>query len=423
MADNKISDLPPIGTQTDSDLFETEQPGEAAGSRSRKETRAQFRAYLLDNDPTLAGDSANKAASQQAIKAFVEDSIDVAIAALDPNTSIGVQFVADTSSTTDADPGAGKIRWNHATQDSATVLFLDDATADGASLTAIWPRLNAGGVVFLQHATDQAIWQIWEFTAINDASGYAKLTVTKWGTNGTFANGDPILVTLDKGQDGNTFAGGSLTSALNEAKATNIASASTTDIGAATGNLVHVTGTTTITALGTVQAGTARTVVFDGALTLTHNATSLILPTGANILTAAGDVALFRSEGSGNWRCCGYLPASGKALVAATPAPVIVTTVSSNTITPTSATDLVRPPSLSAGLTIANPIGTGVDGFGMVFEFVDNGTARSLTWGSDFANYMATLPATTTLGKVHRIGVEYNAAAGKYRCMFAQVQP
>lgn len=103
----------------------------------------------------------------------------------------------------------------------------------------------------------------------------------------------------------------------NESKATNIASAATTDIGAATAPFVHVTGTTTITALGTVQAGTRRIVVFDGILTLTHNGTSLILPTGANITTAAGDVAVMVSEGSGNWRCVGYMRASGQSLVSA----------------------------------------------------------------------------------------------------------
>lgn len=100
--------------------------------------------------------------------------------------------------------------------------------------------------------------------------------------------------------------GGSMSGAINQALGANIASASTTDIGAATGNTVHVTGTTTITSFGTVQAGTTRTVVFDGSLLLTYNATSLILPGAANITTAAGDTAVFVSEGSGNWRCVQY---------------------------------------------------------------------------------------------------------------------
>jgi uncharacterized cupin superfamily protein len=117
---------------------------------------------------------------------------------------------------------------------------------------------------------------------------------------------------------GNTTLSGSVamtSKPINEAQGTNIASATTTDIGAATGNYVKVTGTAAITGLGTVQAGTRRIVEFTGALTLTHNATSLILPTGANITTAAGDVATFVSEGSGNWRCAGYMRADGSPLL------------------------------------------------------------------------------------------------------------
>ena len=94
--------------------------------------------------------------------------------------------------------------------------------------------------------------------------------------------------------------------AINEAKGADIASAATTDIGAATGNYVEVTGTTTITALGTVQAGTRRVVRFTGALILTHNATSLILPGSANITTAADDRAEFISLGAGNWLCTNF---------------------------------------------------------------------------------------------------------------------
>jgi hypothetical protein len=66
-----------------------------------------------------------------------------------------------------------------------------------------------------------------------------------------------------------------------------IASASTTNLATATGVCVTVTGTTTITALGTASAGVVRVVTFTGALTLTHNATSLILPGAANITTSS----------------------------------------------------------------------------------------------------------------------------------------
>lgn len=105
-----------------------------------------------------------------------------------------------------------------------------------------------------------------------------------------------------------------MTAAFNEAQGANIASASTTNIGAATGNSLTVTGTTPIAAFDSVQAGTRRIVTFSGILTLTYNATSLILPTAANITTQVGDVVTFVSLGSGNWFCVSYLRADGTSL-------------------------------------------------------------------------------------------------------------
>jgi hypothetical protein len=74
---------------------------------------------------------------------------------------------------------------------------------------------------------------------------------------------------------------------------------------------LEITGTTTINSFGTVAAGAIRQLTFTGILTLTYNATSLILPGAANIITAAGDTATFRSLGGGNWRCVDYLRANG----------------------------------------------------------------------------------------------------------------
>lgn len=82
---------------------------------------------------------------------------------------------------------------------------------------------------------------------------------------------------------------------------TDIASAATTNIATATGRNVNITGTTTITALGTAAAGVERVTRFTGSLTLTHNATSMILLSGANIVTVADDECGWKSLGSGNW--------------------------------------------------------------------------------------------------------------------------
>ena len=110
--------------------------------------------------------------------------------------------------------------------------------------------------------------------------------------------------------------------ALNMAKVTDISGVpGLNDIGAATGNFITLTGATTITGLGTAQAGTQRIVHFqDSGSVLTHNDTSLILPSGEeypsnpNITIIGGDIAEFISLGSGNWRCTRYMRADGRAL-------------------------------------------------------------------------------------------------------------
>lgn len=83
-----------------------------------------------------------------------------------------------------------------------------------------------------------------------------------------------------------------------------IAAAATTDLGSKTyATFLTLTGTaTTITALGTVSAGIYKFVVYNAAHSVTHNATSLIMQGGASRTVANGDVSLFVSLGSGNWR-------------------------------------------------------------------------------------------------------------------------
>lgn len=116
-------------------------------------------------------------------------------------------------------------------------------------------------------------------------------------------------------------------------KGADIASATTTDLGAIAGLMHDITGTTTITGFGTVSAGIHKVIKFEGVLTLTHNGTSLILPGGASITTAVGDVAWMISEGSGNWRCLFYSKASGAAPKSIAPTRQILTSGSSATYT------------------------------------------------------------------------------------------
>lgn len=98
-----------------------------------------------------------------------------------------------------------------------------------------------------------------------------------------------------------------------------IASASTISLPASGGGVFNITGTTGITAISSAQGGRRVLFRFAGALTITHNGTSLILPGAANITTVAGDIAEFVNEAAAdasgsNWRCVSYERSSGSPL-------------------------------------------------------------------------------------------------------------
>ncbi len=101
-----------------------------------------------------------------------------------------------------------------------------------------------------------------------------------------------------------------LTDALTQAVGAALASAATIDLTALAGNACHITGATAITAV-TLAAGKFVTVIFDGILTLTHHATNNNLPGAANITTAAGDRALYWSDGTAVY-CLHYQKVNGQ---------------------------------------------------------------------------------------------------------------
>ncbi|HYD29186.1 hypothetical protein [Brevundimonas sp.] len=323
---------------------------------------------------------------------------------------------AFASATADADPGAGVVRLDAATASAATQLFADLADAAGADLTALLDSLDDStnavkGHLRLQHRTDATKWLLFTVSGVAAAVGYRKVAVAHVGGSAAmpFANADPLTVSFvragDVGATG-SLSGGNLTGSLNDTAVT-IASAATTDIGAAAGNAVRVTGTTTITALGTAQNGALRRVTFAGALTLTHNAASLILPGGANLTAAAGDVAWFESLGGGNWRCVDYLsaaampmlktggqfsgPVQGKAAVTLTDAATIAVDFSlGNSFKVT----------LGGNRTLGFPSNVTAEQAGTFYIYQDGTGSRTLAFASGYvtAGGLSTLVITSTAG-------------------------
>jgi hypothetical protein len=99
-------------------------------------------------------------------------------------------------------------------------------------------------------------------------------------------------------------------------KGADVASATTTSLGE--GGFFHITGTTTITDIdwATAKDGRRAWLEFDGVLTITHNATTLVCIGGASILTEAGDRALVVQDNGDNVHMLDYVRKSGKPLIA-----------------------------------------------------------------------------------------------------------
>lgn len=191
-----------------------------------------------------------------------------------------------------------------------------NSAADGME----WAELS-GGLVAAYDITPETV----SFSAGSQgvSSDYARgdhvhllptVSVAKGGTGATDAA--TARTNLGLGTAAlKTVGTGATEIAINEQDWTDVASAATVDVFGAATECVNITGTTGISAFTTATAGLIRRIKFAGALTLTHNGTSFILPGGANITTAAGDTAVVKSEGSGNARFLSYTKADGTAVV------------------------------------------------------------------------------------------------------------
>ena len=94
--------------------------------------------------------------------------------------------------------------------------------------------------------------------------------------------------------------------------------------------------------------------------------------------------------------------------------PRVQSVTSSATVTPTSTNDLVTITAQAAGLTIANPTGTMVQGQALMIRIKDNGTAQSIAFGTNYRAIGITLPTTTVISKTMYLGLIWNATDTKF---------
>ena len=181
----------------------------------------------------------------------------------------------------------------------------------------------------------------WPATASKDLDGYELIFDADADTSITADTDDQLDFRLNAVDYFRMTAGRftAVAASITTAEGTAVASAATTDIWGDTGNTKHITGTTTITSLGTApQAGAHMWVIFDGALTLTHGA-NLSLPGSANITTAADDMAYVYADTTTQFDVV-YFKKDGSAVVGTSGALLAANNLSDVNSATTSATNL-----------------------------------------------------------------------------------
>jgi len=153
------------------------------------------------------------------------------------------------------------------------------------------------------------------------------------------------------------------------------------------GNYFDITGTTAITSIADTSAGHVIKLHFDGALTLTHHSTNLILPGGANITTAAGDEYEFTNYAAGDWRCTGYIKADGTAVIGISAASQAEQEAGSSTSVSTTPGRQQYHPSAAKGWIYWSADGTTINASHNVSSLDDNGVGDyGINWDVDFSS-------------------------------------
>lgn len=235
-------------------------------------------------------------------------------------------------------------------------------------------------------------------------SGVAALTVTGAGTFGSVATGTITSSGLA------TFASMALGAPLS-------AQYGGTGVnGAAAANGAVLIGNGAGFTLATLTAGSGVTIT-NGAGTITIAASGGGAGTTTNALTfaASGGVAPGTTFNGSAARTIDY------SSVGAQPDAARVQTVANGaTITPTFTNDLVTVTAQNTNFTLANPTGTAVEGKGIVIRIKDNGTARTIAYGSKYRAIGITLPTTTVINKTLYLAMLYNITDDKWDVLSVQ---
>jgi hypothetical protein len=151
--------------------------------------------------------------------------------------NVGGILMTFETATADSDQGSGKVWLNHGTASSATVVYMDDLEAGGASINSLvdsWDDSTTTalrGTISIYKNSAPENFHIFNLTGVvTSASTYSKLASTHVVSSGTISDADPVSVQFVR--TGDTGAAGTISGAADgSAGSPSIAFASDTDLG------------------------------------------------------------------------------------------------------------------------------------------------------------------------------------------------
>ena len=166
------------------------------------------------NDPTTFDARADAHIAWQATNVTEMNAFQAALTSIAAGTAFAIPYTFSTT-TTDSDPGAGILRLDNATQNTATTIRADLLGSDGSTWTDVLATFDDStstikGQITLVKLGDATKWLAFNVTALASPSGYKNISVANVASSAAspFADTDAIALqftrTGDKGEIGSS---------------------------------------------------------------------------------------------------------------------------------------------------------------------------------------------------------------------------